>query len=357
MNTKNKTLSPTQFQKCVLSWFDQNGRKNLPWQTNKTPYRVWVSEIMLQQTQVATVIPYFQQFLKKFPTVHALAAASIDEVLHLWSGLGYYARARNLHSTAQKIAQCHHGEFPASLAELVNLPGIGRSTAGAIMSIAFNKATPILDGNVKRVLTRFAGIKDPINDKSVEAKLWQLAENYTPKQRASDYTQAMMDLGSIICKRSKPLCQICPLKNSCVAFKTEETDTIPYKKKGKALPVKKSTFLIFKKGNEVLLSKRLAKGIWGGLWSFPEAEANAYSFSSQKFAKQFKIKIKMIKQLPYFRHTFTHYHLDILPILFEIEEIEFLKYIEEQEQIWYNLKSSRNIGLPKPVKQLIQSIM
>jgi len=263
-------ISDKQFQNRLLTWFDQHGRKHLPWQQNKTAYRVWISEIMLQQTQVNTVIPYYQRFMQRFPDLSSLAQAEPDEVLHLWAGLGYYSRARNLHRAAQLIMQNHQGEFPASLAILQKLPGIGQSTAGAILALAFNQPAAILDGNVKRVLARFHGITDFINEKSVENRLWELAAHYTPKKCVADYTQAMMDLGATLCIRGKPACERCPLSEDCLARQQNIAALLPRKKAARELAVRTATFVVFKMQASILLHKRPDKGIWGGLWSLPE---------------------------------------------------------------------------------------
>src|SRR5579872_382769 len=260
-------MKPADFQKKILTWFDQHGRKTLPWQIDKTPYRVWVSEVMLQQTQVNTVIPYFERFMQRFPTIETLANATEDEILHLWTGLGYYSRARNLHRSAKKMA----GKiFPATLDDLQTLPGIGRSTAGAILAIAFQKKAAILDGNVKRVLTRFCGITEGLSEKFTLEKLWKTAESLTPEKRIADYTQAMMDLGATICIRGKPHCEICPLEKKCIAHKLGIEKNLPIAKLKKTLPVKQATFFILQHQQEFFLQKRPPVGIWGGLWSLPE---------------------------------------------------------------------------------------
>ncbi len=268
-------MSPEIFQQKILAWFDLFGRKDLPWQLNISPYRVWLSEVMLQQTQVTTVIPYFNHFIQKFPNVHQLANAPLDSVLHLWSGLGYYARARNLHKTAKSISVAG-GEFPNDLNLLMQLPGIGRSTAGAISSIAFNKSQPILDGNVRRVLARFHVISGWTGGSKVNNKLWQLSSDYTPLLRVADYTQAMMDLGAPICIRSKPKCSQCPINSACLAKIEGKISELPTPKPRKSLPVKKTIFLMAQnQQGRILLEQRPKTGIWGGLWSFPEYESLA----------------------------------------------------------------------------------
>ena len=232
-------MQPTDFQSKVLTWFDLEGRKNLPWQIEPTPYRVWVSEIMLQQTQVSTVIPYFLRFMGRFPDLKRLAGATEDEVLGHWSGLGYYARARNLQKAAQSVMREHSGGLPADLDALVKLPGIGRSTAGAILSLAFGIRAPILDGNVKRVLCRYAGIEGWPGDVQTADELWQVSAALTPCERVADYTQAMMDLGATVCTRGKPACVRCPLQNACVALRTGRTGELPMPRPQKDLPVRR----------------------------------------------------------------------------------------------------------------------
>jgi len=351
------TLTPALFQKQLFHWFDQFGRKHLPWQQNKTPYGVWLSEIMLQQTQVSTVIPYFERFMQTFPNLAALANAQEDEVLHLWAGLGYYSRARNLQRAAKMIMEKWQGEFPKNLADLQLLPGIGLSTAGAILSLAFNQATAILDGNVKRVLSRFEGIKAPINEKAGEALLWQLAQKYLPNKRAADYTQALMDLGATICTRRQPACSRCPLIDHCVAYQEELVDQLPYKKAAKPLPTRKTTFFIFKTDDTILLYKRPNKGIWGGLWSLPEMPGEPEKESVCLFSQQhFQLKIKTFKALASFRHTFTHYHLIVFPILISCIQAQ-PKIMAASQQIWYNPSQPGCVGLPKPIQAIIRGVI
>ncbi len=347
-------MTPAQFQKRLLTWFDLHGRKELPWQVDKTPYRVWLSEIMLQQTQVSTVIPYYLRFLSTFPDVIALANAADDDVLHLWAGLGYYTRARNLHKAAKIIASQHHGIFPATLEGLLALPGIGQSTAGAILSIAFGQRATILDGNVKRVLARLHGVTDPINDKQIENQLWVHAERYTPVKRAADYTQAIMDLGATVCTRSKPACSLCPLSADCIARKANLTQHIPAKKSGRALPVKTATFLLIEQNKHILLYKRPPAGIWGGLWSLPEIPGQPDQKAITAYIKkQLNVLSSTQQLLAPFRHTFSHYHLDIHPVHVSIRKTSS-KVMEAEQQIWYNKRKPDAVGLPKPVQLLLR---
>lgn len=348
------TLNKSQFQKLILNWFDQHGRKDLPWQQNKTPYRVWVSEIMLQQTQVTTVIPYFLRFMERFPDLDSLANADADEVLHLWSGLGYYSRARNLHRAAKMISELK--QFPDDLSELEKLPGIGRSTAGAILSIAFGKQATILDGNVKRVLTRLYGITEWPGEKKVIDQLWKIAENLTPSERTADYSQAIMDLGATLCIRSKPQCEKCPLEKNCVAHAQGIEKTLPASKPRKALPVRQATLLVLQHEDTVLLEKRPPAGIWGGLWCLPEMSGHLSVSEVKKMcAKQFKCSIDTIKTNDFFRHTFSHFHLDILPIIVTLKKVA-IRVMEDNQQIWYNLRNPAEVGLPAPVKKLLNGI-
>jgi A/G-specific adenine glycosylase len=351
---ENNQLPPKKFQNLVLKWFDLYGRKTLPWQYNKTPYRVWVSEIMLQQTQVSTVIPYFERFLQTFPTVESLAAASDDAVLHLWTGLGYYSRARNLHRTAKIILESYAGQFPADLDELQKLPGIGRSTAGAILSIAFEKQAAILDGNVKRVMTRLHGVMEWPGEKRVHDALWDVVEKYTPKQRVADYTQAMMDIGATLCVRGKPNCIACPFQKYCVAYTQGIAASLPKKKPTLQIPTRQVTLLILLKNNDfVLLEKRPSAGIWGGLWSLPEIPGTLTAAEVQATCRErFSYTIKNLQFGEKFRHTFSHFHLEILPAFLKITAGR-AKIMEAEQQIWYNLQQPSKLGLPAPIKTLL----
>ena len=351
-----QTLTPQHFQRLILNWFDQYGRKHLPWQQNKTPYRVFISEIMLQQTQVNTVIPYFERFMERFPDIASLAYAKEDEVMYYFAGLGYYRRARYLHRAAKMILEEFNGEFPHTLENIQTLPGVGQSTAGAILSIAFNQATPILDGNVKRVLARLYGIKKPINEKATENKLWAIASSHMPKKRAADYTQAMMDLGATLCLRRKPSCMHCPLNQYCIAYQKNWTADLPKKTPTKTLPLREATFFIFKKNHDVLLLKRPAEGIWGGLFSFPEIKGQIKRHLISSYCeKHFQIKHTYHQILDPIRHTFTHFHLDIFPIMIEIDK-KSLKPMAETKQIWYNVHQPKRIGLPKPVQTILRAL-
>ncbi|MFT4777144.1 MAG: A/G-specific adenine glycosylase [Oleispira sp.] len=346
-------LSQKQFSQAVLNWYDENGRKHLPWQQNITPYKVWISEVMLQQTQVATVIPYFERFMQEFPTVHDLAKAEQDKVLHLWTGLGYYARARNLHACAQKVSTDFAGIFPQSVEGLTELRGIGRSTAGAIASISMGINAAILDGNVKRVLCRYYAVEGWPGTTAVQKELWLIAERLTPNERCNDYTQAMMDMGATLCTRSKPQCGICPLAPNCQANAQGNPKDYPNSKPKKVKPEKHIQLIMLQDpdGN-ILLEQRPQQGIWGGLWSFPELamEEDALSRSQVLFgALAFKQE-----DWPSFRHTFSHYHLHISPILIHLSKRP--NAIGESAQHWYNPQKPSELGLAAPVKTLLNNI-
>jgi len=337
----------------LLKWFDRHGRKNLPWQNPITPYRVWVSEIMLQQTQVDTVIPYFNRFIERFPTIKTLAQAPLDDVLHLWTGLGYYARARNLHRCAQILHSEHNDKLPADTEQLASLPGIGRSTAAAITSIAYQQPTAILDGNVKRVLARHNAIPGWPGKTAVLNTLWDVAEQHMPKTRCRDYTQAIMDLGATLCVRSRPQCNICPLRNTCEAHRQGNPQDYPGKKPKKTLPVKSVQMLLIQnRHGDILLEKRPPTGIWGGLWSLPELTPtdNAKQHITTTYGE-----VNTYTEWHPLRHTFSHYHLDITPVIAEIKN-NTPCVLESNRQLWYNLQQPQKIGLAAPVKNLLNKL-
>ena len=352
--SSKQTFNPTQFKQKVLAWFDLHGRKDLPWQQNINPYRVWVSEIMLQQTQVATVIPYFQRFIAAFPTVKALAQAHQDKVLHLWTGLGYYARARNLHSTAQKICREHKGVFPHAVEELAALPGIGRSTAGAICSIAWAKPATILDGNVKRVLARHRMIAGWPGQSDVLKTLWKAAEQLTNETRPGEWSQAIMDLGATVCTRSSPGCERCPVQSTCLAHGAGTMLEYPGKKPRKALPIRSTQFLMLLNAqHELWLERRPPQGIWGGLWCFPEIPDNGSA--SDWCLDKFGVSPAHVVQWEGFRHTFSHYHLDIKPLQLSLPS-ERETVMESNAALWYNTEQPPDIGLAAPVARLLQEL-
>ena len=342
-------MTPSDFQQQVLDWFNLNGRKDLPWQQDITPYKVWLSETMLQQTQVATVIPYFHAFITQFPTIEDLAAAPIDAVLHRWAGLGYYARARNLHKSAQIIVE--QGYFPDNLEDLITLPGIGQSTAGAILSIAFKKSHPILDGNVRRVLARFKGIYGWPGNTQINKQLWGISSALTPQNRVAEYTQAMMDLGATLCTRSKPACEQCPLNSHCLAKATETVHLLPTPKPSKIIPIKQLTFLLLKNNQqELVMIKRPSKGIWGGLWSLPEFDS---IISAIEWCNVNQLPVIHSQSLAPQRHTFSHYHLDYSTLIIQTENpINIV--MEANQSVWYKMADIGQLGLPAPIKLLIQ---
>jgi A/G-specific adenine glycosylase len=339
-------LAKHHFQRRVLTWFKTHGRKDLPWQKTVTPYRVWISEIMLQQTQVATVIPYFNRFMDRFPTVQGLAEASLDEVLVYWAGLGYYARARNLHKAAQQVVADYQGKFPSDLEALNALPGIGRSTAGAILSLGHGLAAPILDGNVKRVLARFAAIEGYPGEASVAAQLWHLSTLYTPATQSGDFNQAMMDLGAMVCTKSNPSCEMCPLSSHCQAYAQQAIQDYPGRKPKKSLPVKQTYWLVLQnERQEILAQPRPPSGIWGGLWSVPEVQSIR---SLAKHCMQtFAAVLHQSQQLDTFRHTFSHYHLDITPVMIQVTSQPLA------EHQWLSPSQLLACGIPAPLKAFL----
>ncbi|MBN1684010.1 MAG: A/G-specific adenine glycosylase [Gammaproteobacteria bacterium] len=340
------TLSPQLFQQKILQWYQEQGRKNLPWQKNINAYRVWLSEIMLQQTQVATVIPYFKKFIHAFSTIEDLARAELNEVLKLWAGLGYYSRARNLHACARIIVDQYQSQFPADLEKLQRLPGIGRSTAGAILAFAFHQCAPILDGNVKRVLIRFHAVE---SQPTLE-KLWQLSEMYTPQNNIAAYTQAMMDLGSLICARTKPKCPQCPLNDGCQAYLTNRQDQLPLKKPVQKIPTREVFMLILLNDqNEVLLVQRPPVGIWGGLWSFPETNRKDFKpYCEQEWGYQ--IQHHQIRDT--FTHKFSHFELMITPVLAKVNALPH-RIMESPNTIWHNITQELKVGVPRPVQKIL----
>lgn len=369
-------MTPPRLTQKLLKWFDHQGRHHLPWREQINPYRVWISEIMLQQTQVSTVIPYFERFMQKFPSLKQLAEAEEDAVLHLWTGLGYYSRARNLHKTAQIITQDYQGQFPNNLEQLEALPGIGRSTAGAIMAIGFNKKAPILDGNVKRVLARYHAIEGWPNAPMVSKQLWSLASTHTSSTQPADYTQAIMDLGATVCTRQQPKCVLCPLKLDCKAHQEERETDFPTPKPKKILNTRASYFILIRNLlGQILLEKRPPSGIWGSLWSLPECSPDTHI---QTWCRQFyPSEILNITHLPSFRHTFSHFHLHITPVLIEMKDqlpetlshpsgapsptsergnLARISLQETSERIWYNPNNPQDLGLPGPVKKMLLAL-
>ena len=337
------------FSEKLLRWFDASGRKDLPWQTNKTAYRVWISEIMLQQTQVKTALPFFEKFTARFDTVADLAKAPIDEVLHLWSGLGYYARARNLHKTAKIVTNKFGGSFPTNIAELESLPGIGRSTAGAIIALSMGKKATILDGNVKRVLSRLFGLTAWPGAKKQESALWELAQKFTPDSRISDYTQAIMDFGATLCTRAKPNCLGCPFKNDCKALSQDIVEKCPGSKPKKKLPVKQKSMILICCSTGFLLEKRKPDGLWGGLWTFPECDPE----DLETKLTEMQLNQKQYELPPTYRHTFSHFHLDITPVKIKTEETKIENKANTMYR-WVAAKGLAKIGIPRATENLMK---
>ena len=369
------------FSERLLAWFDEHGRKTLPWQKNRTPYRVWVSEIMLQQTQVATVIPYYERFMARFPEVGDLAQAPIDDVLSLWTGLGYYARARNLHKTACIVAKEYDGEFPNSVEGLESLPGIGRSTAGAILTLGHGGWAPILDGNVKRVLARYHAIEGWPGRSDVLAALWKASEAVTPRQRTADYTQGIMDLGATLCTKSKPECLFCPMTEDCQARISGTQTAYPGKKPKKKIPTRETYFIIcVDSQRQVLLERRPPSGIWGGLWSFPEAShldavpndpadmpANTDRGESEASDDSDVVSIlswceerglvgtQPWKILSPVSHTFSHFRLEITPVMCVVQN-NVSRIADSEGYGWFTIARALTLGLPAPVVRILQSL-
>lgn len=346
------------WNKKILAWFDKQGRKDFPWQKNPTPYRVWVSEIMLQQTQVNTVIPYYERFMKQYPNVESLALAKLDSVLHLWTGLGYYARARNLHLAAKIICEHYQGKFPTQYENCVALPGIGPSTAGAILALSQEQRLPILDGNVKRVLTRYFAVHGLTAKPDVEAKLWTLARSLLPKTRLRDYTQALMDLGATVCTRTSPKCELCPIQKDCLARLNNQISILPTPKKMNKKPIRNCELFIFfhPKKQAVLLEKRPEEGIWGGLWSFPEMkkQINATNNIKSWALKELGIKISSVNLFQKFPHIFTHFQLNIEAYLCPL--LQTHSKLDPKKYLWQPLSKKPSVGTSRPIQHLLKEL-
>ncbi len=339
-----------QFSDRLLAWFRIHGRHDLPWQKEPTPYHVWVSEIMLQQTQVRTVIPYFNRFIATFPDIQSLARANIDDVLSHWAGLGYYARGRNLHRAAQMVCDEYDGEFPSDKEKLLTLPGIGRSTAGAILALAFKQHHAILDGNVKRVLSRFYAVNGWPGKSGVETGLWQLAADLTPERNVARYTQAIMDLGATICTRSRPKCELCPVSEDCMARQQESQHKYPTPKPKKIIPLRKSVFILLEnQAGEMLFQRRPASGIWGGLWCFPECSPDD-DIASWLLAET-GFSGSVIRRLSVVKHTLTHFRMEIVPIHLNAKQCDNIKEMHDYQ--WCLPGDALKFGVPVPVKNLM----
>lgn len=341
----------SEFSDRLIEWQAIHGRHGLPWQNTRDPYAIWVSEIMLQQTQVTAVIGYYAKFMSRFPTIQRLADAEQEIVLQYWSGLGYYSRARNLHRAAQMIMQDFSGVFPQDFTTIQTLPGIGRSTAAAIVSFAFNQIQTILDGNVKRVLARHFLIEGWPGTPSIAKQMWLLAESLLPKSQMVAYTQGLMDLGATICTRSKPKCESCPLQATCQAYSSQKTHLVPTPKPKKVIPHKETTMLIIKLGRDILLEKRPQTGIWAGLWSFPEISITA--IASEIVHEKFNLIVEPEEPLPIVQHVFTHYKLAITP--------QPLQVISQNSAIpagfiWLSIDEAIGAALPTPVRNILLSL-
>ncbi len=344
-------MTQKSFSQRVLRWFDRHGRKHLPWQQQATPYRVWVSEIMLQQTQVQTVIPYYERFMQRFPDLPALADAPLDDVLHHWSGLGYYARARNLHLAARQICNQHQGVFPTDFETINRLPGIGRSTAGAILSLAGGQRFAILDGNVKRVLARFYAIEGWPGNSAVLKELWRLSEALTPEHRVAAFNQAMMDLGATLCTRGAPACERCPLADECRARALGSQRAFPSPKPRRTSPLRETHMLMLVTANEAYLQQRPAQGIWGGLWSFPQFDTHEAMIA---WCDTRALDSSALEAQAVVRHTFSHFRLDITPYRLELKNPVFS--VMEAGGLWYKLRSAEAVGLAAPVQRLLERL-
>lgn len=342
------------FATRLLRWFDRHGRRDLPWQGREDPYAVWISEVMLQQTQVTTVIPYYEKFISRFPDVGSLAAASLDEVMHLWSGLGYYARARNLHRAACRIVSRHGGIFPQTLEEAMALPGIGRSSAGAILSLALGQRHPILDGNAKRVLARHAAIEGWPGQAAVSKALWSLAEERTPERRVADYNQAMMDLGATCCTRNRPDCGNCPVGRDCLGRRQGRPEIFPGRRPRRDLPVHRVQMLLVRDDSgRVLLERRPLAGVWGGLWSLPELaiEEDVLEWCRCKGLGEARTG----RRLPRRRHRFTHFCLDISPVEILLQQ-PGCRLADVDKLLWHDPARPVRGGYAAPVRRLLEEI-
>ena len=336
------------FAARLIAWQRAQGRHDLPWQNTRDPYRIWLSEIMLQQTQVAAVIPYYIRFLQRFPDLAALANATEDEVLAHWSGLGYYARGRNLHAAARRICEAHGGVFPRAFEAVLDLPGIGRSTAAAICVFAYGERQPILDGNVKRVLARHRGIPGYPGDKQVQDQLWEHAQALLPDEDVEAYTQGLMDLGAVLCTRQTPRCAACPVAHDCIAYAQDLIATLPAPRPPKQLPQRETRFAVMLDGAAVLLQKRPAPGIWGGMWCFPETDANTPAADALRFGAE----VGEAALLAPIEHGFTHFRLRIHPVLMRVKRRT--PCASEAGVAWVDIEAALSYAIPAPVRSLLQ---
>lgn len=342
---------PVEFAERLIAWQRRYGRHDLPWQRTDDPYRVWLAEVMLQQTQVAAVIPYYERFLARFPTLAALAASPVEDVMALWSGLGYYARARNLHKCAQTVVTQYEGKFPRDPATIASLPGIGRSTANAIAAFCFGARVPILDGNVKRLLCRFLGIAGYPGAPAIESRLWRDGTALLPDKDIGIYIQAQMDLGATVCTRSKPRCAQCPLADLCLAQLQGRTAELPTPRPKHVMPEQRVTLLVLRKGLRIALEQRPPAGIWGGLLSLPELPADADLRSH--CALNLGLRLDAVSPAPTFWHGFTHFRLHIEPLLCEVSD---LARLAEPGLRWLDQEELARAALPAPIRKLLSAI-
>jgi A/G-specific adenine glycosylase len=340
------------FARAIVRWQRSHGRNDLPWQGTRDPYAIWLAEIMLQQTQVATVVPYYLRFRARFPDVASLAAADEDEVLRLWSGLGYYSRARNLHRAAQAIVAEHSGLFPRELVEIERLPGVGRSTAAAIAGFAFGARAAILDGNVKRVLARHFAVDGYPGERAVEQRLWRLAESLLPATDIEPYIQGLMDLGATVCTTRAPQCARCPVRASCDALAQNRVSALPAPRPRRAVPHRRTAMLVLRRGDDVLLQKRPGVGVWGGLWCFPEL---AVEDDPVRVARRlFGCEIAGVERLGLLRHGFTHFTLDIEPVVGRVRRLA--PRAAQPGVLWMPLEEAIGAAVPVPVRKLLGAL-
>jgi A/G-specific adenine glycosylase len=341
-----------RFAPAIIRWQRRHGRHDLPWQGTREPYAIWLSEVMLQQTQVSTVVPYYRRFRERFPDIASLAAASEDEVLRLWSGLGYYSRARNLHRAAQLVVERHAGRFPEALADIAALPGIGRSTAAAIAGFAFGARAAILDGNVKRVLARHFLVAGFPGERAVEQKLWALAESLVPARDNTAYIQGLMDLGATVCTARDPQCARCPVHASCGAYESGRVADFPAPRPRKTVPTRRTAMLVLRHGDEVMLEKRPSIGVWGGLWSFPEVARGEDAAALS--ARRYGCETRRIERLGVLRHGFTHFNLQITPLVAEVRRVA--PRAAQPGVVWLPVAEALGAAVPVPVRKLLRAL-
>jgi len=357
---KKSPSQDTSFADALIDWQKQHGRHKLPWQGTRDAYRIWLSEIMLQQTQVATVIPYYARFLDSFPDVAALAAAPTETVMAHWSGLGYYTRARNLHRCAQQVVSNHAGRFPSDPETLASLPGIGKSTAAAIAAFAFGARAAILDGNVKRVFCRVFGVEGFPGQAAVEKNLWQRAEAMLPAREIEAYTQGLMDLGATLCTRTRPACDRCPMQSRCIAHASGRTAELPARKPKKAIPERSTVMLVVMHEGEILMEQRPPEGIWGGLLSLPELNRLSSENSDVDLDEQLALALSSfgdideIMMLSSFVHGFTHYRLSVMPVQVTLRQRHVMA--AQSDYQWRALAQISDAALPSPVRKLLSTL-